>query len=567
MNLKSHSYFSFSNFRAPIRNTADYSPFGIQLDGRTLSYVPPAPAPPSVTVVYQHKFDDNPSTHPYTTAPNQLNTKLTNVSWTNSQSSWTNFAGYTGKAIATNSATPDTTRLYLNLTVNSGFMLNVKSYSFYHRSSTTGYTNYQLLVNGLLVGSGSIFVSSGSTLQSTGTINVANAIAGLTGSVTVTLKLFGGSNGNNATFRLDDFTLNGYTQEVQVYAEGYRRGFNGMEKDDEVKGAGNSYDYGARMYDARVGRWMSVDNIVKLDLSSYQYARLNPIIYIDGDGNDEHIFWNTYQYYINNGQFFTWNDGNKDWKIPKADEIIKDGKKYNTYFLAVPSYRSPSEYKASFSIRPNSPSSISSEKAIEELKRNLEAEVKGEAEGSLYQINWHVSESISRETKEKQIEVVASVSYFNKVQMNSPMTISGGDNCKGYSSISDCPISTNDVKKSVASWADVNNLPPSYSLNLGVHYLRYKQGDCVQNIICAFKEASQENGEFDFKQQLKSSTLYNKNGVLYNRNEMGNYLWGLAGKTAGFSLSELEKGGDDYKGKAKDEPWEKRAYKKGYKEK
>jgi hypothetical protein len=259
LNFQKQSNYSVSSFRAPIRNTADYSPFGIQLDGRTISYVPPAPAPPSVTVVYQHKFDDNPSTHPYTTAPNQLNTKLTNVSWTNSQSSWTNFAGFTGKAIATNSATPDTTRLYLNLTVNNGFMLDVKSYSFYHRSSTTGYTNYQLLVNGILVGSGSIFVSSGTTLQSTGTINVANAVAGLTGSVTVTLKLFGGSNGNNATFRLDDFTLNGYTQEVQVYAEGYRYGFQNQEKDDEIKGAGNSVNYTFRMHDPRVGRFFAVD--------------------------------------------------------------------------------------------------------------------------------------------------------------------------------------------------------------------------------------------------------------------------------------------------------------------
>ncbi len=293
MNLKKQSYYSVSSSRAPIRNTADYSPFGIQLDGRTISYVPPAPAPPSVTVVYQHKFDDNPSTHPYTTAPNQLNTKLTNVSWTNSQSSWTNFAGFTGKAIATNSATPDTTRLYLNLTVNSGFMLDVKSYSFYHRSSTTGYTNYQLLVNGILVGSGSIFVSSGSTLQSTGTINVANAVAGLTGSVTVTLKLFGGSNGNNATFRLDDFTLNGYTQEVQVYAESYRRGFNGMEKDDEVKGGGNSYDFGARMYDARVGRFLSRDpkEAIYTWQSSYCYASNSPILFVDENGEGPIVGW------------------------------------------------------------------------------------------------------------------------------------------------------------------------------------------------------------------------------------------------------------------------------------
>ena len=291
MSHKSHSYFSVSSSRAPIRNTADYSPFGIQLDGRTLAYVPPAPAPPSVTVVYQHKFDDNPSTHPYTTAPNQLNTKLTNVNWTNSQSSWTNFAGFTGKALATNSATPDTTRLYLNLSVNSGFMLDVKSYSFYHRSSTTGYTNYQLLVNGVLVGSGSIFVSSGSTLQSTGTINVGNAVAGLTGSVTVTLKLFGGSNGNNATFRLDDFTLNGYTQEVQVYAESYRYGFQNQEKDDEIKGAGNSVNYTFRMHDPRIGRFFAVDPLMR-DYpwnSAYAFSenRINDCVELEG----KEAFW------------------------------------------------------------------------------------------------------------------------------------------------------------------------------------------------------------------------------------------------------------------------------------
>jgi hypothetical protein len=38
----------------------------------------------------------------------------------------------------------------------------------------------------------------------------------------------------------------------------YRYGFNGMEKDDNVKGEGNSYTRLFRQYDPRVGRWLSV---------------------------------------------------------------------------------------------------------------------------------------------------------------------------------------------------------------------------------------------------------------------------------------------------------------------
>ena len=35
--------------------------------------------------------------------------------------------------------------------------------------------------------------------------------------------------------------------------------FNGMEKDDEVKGVGNSYTTLFRAYDPRLGRWLSLD--------------------------------------------------------------------------------------------------------------------------------------------------------------------------------------------------------------------------------------------------------------------------------------------------------------------
>jgi len=71
----------------------------------------------------------------------------------------------------------------------------------------------------------------------------------------------------------------------------YRYGFNGKEKDDEIKGGeGNSYDFGARLYDSRVGRWHSTDNVIKAEKSSYQFAGNNPIVNIDPDGEDEFYF-------------------------------------------------------------------------------------------------------------------------------------------------------------------------------------------------------------------------------------------------------------------------------------
>jgi RHS repeat-associated protein len=68
---------------------------------------------------------------------------------------------------------------------------------------------------------------------------------------------------------------------------GYRYGFNGMENDNEVKGNGNSLNFGARIYDSRLGRWLSVDDKEELylDKSSYCFAINNPIFYTDDDGN------------------------------------------------------------------------------------------------------------------------------------------------------------------------------------------------------------------------------------------------------------------------------------------
>jgi RHS repeat-associated protein len=57
-------------------------------------------------------------------------------------------------------------------------------------------------------------------------------------------------------------------------------------KDNEVYGSSNAYDYGQRMYDPRLGRFMSVDPIEGKYpmLSPYQFASDNPIADVDIDG-------------------------------------------------------------------------------------------------------------------------------------------------------------------------------------------------------------------------------------------------------------------------------------------
>mgnify|MGYP000681116197 CR=1 FL=1 len=67
----------------------------------------------------------------------------------------------------------------------------------------------------------------------------------------------------------------------------YRYGFGGHEKDDEIKSSGNSYDFGARMYDPRIGKWFSTDPFEKsyVPISPYAFALNNPIKLIDEDGN------------------------------------------------------------------------------------------------------------------------------------------------------------------------------------------------------------------------------------------------------------------------------------------
>ncbi len=80
----------------------------------------------------------------------------------------------------------------------------------------------------------------------------------------------------------------GWKQPGRMFSpEDYRFAFNGKETDGEWGTTSNStYDYGFRIYNGTLGKFLSVDPLVQLYpfYSSYQYAGNSPIKFIDLDG-------------------------------------------------------------------------------------------------------------------------------------------------------------------------------------------------------------------------------------------------------------------------------------------
>jgi RHS repeat-associated protein len=70
------------------------------------------------------------------------------------------------------------------------------------------------------------------------------------------------------------------------HAGNYRYSFVGQEDDSEIKGIGNSTDFGARIYDPRISRFLSLDQFSREYpmYSDYIYAANNPLALVDKDG-------------------------------------------------------------------------------------------------------------------------------------------------------------------------------------------------------------------------------------------------------------------------------------------
>jgi RHS repeat-associated protein len=69
-----------------------------------------------------------------------------------------------------------------------------------------------------------------------------------------------------------------------------------MEKDNEINVNSGDYDFGARIYDSRLGRWLSLDPLMG-DFpyeSNYVFVSNSPLIYIDKTGETKYFIQNIY---------------------------------------------------------------------------------------------------------------------------------------------------------------------------------------------------------------------------------------------------------------------------------
>ena len=141
----------------------------------------------------------------------------------------------------------------------------------------------------------------------------------------------------------------------------YRYGFNGKERDGDIEE--ENYDFGARIYDGRLGRWLSTDPLQRKypGMSPYNFTANNPMLYVDRDGRDYIVYIDhTTKTIIIKATYHTvkgddasnahqgakkWNDESNKWRLG----YNSTGEKYSIRFeLTVKEYDDAAKRDAAF---------------------------------------------------------------------------------------------------------------------------------------------------------------------------------------------------------------------------
>ncbi|QWG10696.1 RHS repeat-associated core domain-containing protein [Flammeovirga kamogawensis] len=112
-------------------------------------------------------------------------------------------------------------------------------------------------------------------------------------------------------------------------SEGYRYGFNGKENDTDLSSSQLIQDYGFRVYNPVIGKFLSVDPLTKSYpmLTPYQFASNMPIWAIDLDGLERLIYTKKRLYHEDINKKITWsvvaNSGRLQWMNDVNSQDVK----------------------------------------------------------------------------------------------------------------------------------------------------------------------------------------------------------------------------------------------------
>ena len=173
----------------------------------------------------------------------------------------------------------------------------------------------------------------------------------------------------------------------------YRYGFNGKQADDEITGNDHVLDFGARVYDSRLGRWFSVDKLTQQNSceAPFVFVSNSPLMFIDPTGNEKIIV-----------------SGGKD---QRADQWGDKMKFINAGIAAIQAYR---------------------------------AEMPKEGRGSQEQITWLVTLADYSDTEWKTIQEVATANNVKLIAISSSEELTNYVNGKTLNQESGTEQRTND---------------------------------------------------------------------------------------------------------------------------
>ena len=202
----------------------------------------------------------------------------------------------------------------------------------------------------------------------------------------------------------------------------YRYGFNGKERLDEMEGEGNAYDFGARILDVRLGRWLSIDELTSKfpSYAPYVFAVNRPIVAIDPDGKDI-IYVNGYKFMDNNNQS---RDLSYQESIRTAYWDMKE--RNATFTTDVNTYFGEKRETSHFVNGGHSKGSLAKDRQAEGKKIGLEminnGEIKVSTENNVMTIVMHsqgnaegvgIAEGIIEASKAKGIDVTVNLVFLS----------------------------------------------------------------------------------------------------------------------------------------------------------